>query len=761
MTTESDPSDDTRSWDILADCLDAFLNAWANEPPAAVADHLPVDPKIRRMVLFELLKADMECRKDRGLSVKTVETYAKEFAEFDLIHTAPADLLYEEYHIRCAAGESFPAEDYFKRYPKQEPQLRQLLGIASPDVSVTLNRPATTVEIKPGDSVEDFDLLLQLGEGGFAKVFLSRQKSMQRMVALKVSADVGTEPQTLAQFDHPNIVRVYDQRTLLTEKLRLLYMQFVAGGTLSPVIKQVQASEPSERTGRLLLRSIEEEMERSGQTPGMDSAPLKRLNKAPWAEVVCRIGAQLASALDYAHGKGVLHRDIKPANVLLTAHGQPKLADFNISFSKAVEGDDAQENFGGSLAYMSPEQLEACSPHHLRSPEDLDPRSDVYSLGVTLWELLTGERPFADEEPTANWSETVEQMLASRNEGPPEAQQKSRDLGSSDVEGHLKIILRKCLAPDREDRFASADELARALFLCLHPAAMRLLTPPRRGWRKLVRAIPLIAVLLVALIPNAVAGVFNYAYNQEAIANQLASSGAEGAKAAFWNTQLIINLIAFPVGVALLAALTWGVARHIDQDEDHGAPIEDGQFARDRARALRLGEYAAIIGACEWAIAGFAYPLSMRFLLGEFPPSHMVHFFLSLTLCGLIAATYPFFLVSFLSVRVFYPALLRKNLAAETDSQTLVAMGKKTGVFLLASAVVPALGVLSCVTLELAGGAGGHVHTIALVVLSLLGAFGFGLTFWLYRRLQADLAALLGVVRPPDWERETEGVTSF
>src|SRR5271155_5065425 len=102
--------------------------------------------------------------------------------------------------------------------------------------------------IAVGDQIDDFDLLAELGSGAFAKVFLARQRSMQRLVALKGSCDQSTEPQTLAQLDHDYIVRVYDQRLLPERRLRLLYMQYVSGGTLQAVIYRVRQTPPEKRS---------------------------------------------------------------------------------------------------------------------------------------------------------------------------------------------------------------------------------------------------------------------------------------------------------------------------------------------------------------------------------------------------------------------------------------------------------------------------------------------------------------------------------
>ena len=180
--------------------------------------------------------------------------------------------------------------------------------------------------------------------------------------------------------------------------MRLLYMQYVAGGTLQGVIEhaRARAARACARAGTL-IEAIDRGAGRAGRiAAGRFDDPLSAGRAPAGRKSVCWIGSRLAGRLAYAHGRGVLHRDVKPANVLVAAEGHPKLADFNISFSK-LDGATPAAYFGGSLAYMSPEQLEACDPSHPRQPEDLDGRSDVYSLGVMLWELLTLRRPFAED----------------------------------------------------------------------------------------------------------------------------------------------------------------------------------------------------------------------------------------------------------------------------------------------------------------------------------------------------------------------------
>jgi serine/threonine protein kinase len=229
-------------------------------------------------------------------------------------------------------------------------------------------------------------------------------------VALKISVTRSNEAQTLAQLDHPDIVRVYEQRILPERNGRLLSMQYVAGASLSEVLGQLRLLPKSDWSGTALLKAISRQLQESGSGFGVTGTaheqPLhRRLQKATWPDTVCLFGIQVASALQSAHEQGVLHRDLKPANILLHENGAPKIVDFNISFCSKLDRVPPAAYFGGSLAYMSPEQLEVCHSDHAREADDFNARSDQYSLSVLLWEMLCGQPPFNSFIPGRNVSE--------------------------------------------------------------------------------------------------------------------------------------------------------------------------------------------------------------------------------------------------------------------------------------------------------------------------------------------------------------------
>jgi serine/threonine protein kinase len=733
--TARQPVDDTRAtWDLLAGRLDAFLRAWEGGAPPELAAFVPdVPPPLRRLILAELVKADLDQRLRRGMPAR-LEDYLAALPDL-AAGGAPCDLIFEEYQLRRRAGEAVTPDDYFRRFPGQAAELARLLDVTAPAPTTALFRPEAARPLQAGDRLDDFDLLTQLGRGAFAQVFLARQRSMQRLVALKVSADRGAEATTLAQLDHPHVVRVYDVRVLGDRGLQLLYMKYLPGGTLDDVLGHVRDLTPGRRDGRAYLAAVDAVLERRGESPPAGSALRGRLAGLGWPAVVCWVGARLAQALDYAHRQGVLHRDIKPANVLLTAEGSPCLADFNVGCCSKLDGAGPAALFGGSLAYMSPEQIEALDPHHPRSPDSVDGRSDVFALGVTLWELLTGARPFAGEELRPDWGETLAALAERRRAGLPPGADAALPPGCPPG---LSEVLHTCLAEDPDRRYATAGELAVALELCLRPR----LAPAARGWRAWARRHPVLTLLPLGAVPNVVASLFNIAYNRGAIIDRLAETVNPAYADAFRELILAINGVFFPAGLGLFAALAWPAVRALGRREA-GEWLAPEEAARARRLCLRLGEIVAYICVGAWLVAGVLWPLSLDVTVGRMPARDHLHLLASLALCGLIAAAYPFFLVTAAAVRLFYPALLLAGPPDAADGPALARLGGLLGRFLVMAAAVPLLGIALLAL-------GGVSDSWPLSILSLSGLAGLVLAYRLERATRADLEALAQVAAPPD-----------
>ena len=723
---------------LLEDALERFIDCWAEagEPPL-LADFLPEEPAARRLTLIELIKVDLEYRWLEHNLPRRLEEYLAEFPELDGSDGVPCDLVYEEFHLRQQAGLRVDAAEYLERFPERAAELRALLGASAPYATTRMVRfdaKQALQEIAVGQTIDEFSLLAHLGQGAFAHVYLARQESMQRLVALKISADSGTEPQTLAQLDHDYIVRVFDLRIDSERKLRLLYMQYVAGGTLAAVVERVRVTPLAERSGRLLTSVVKDSLERRGETPPTESGTVALLQEQAWFETVCWIGARLAEGLDYAHRQGVLHRDVKPANVLLTAECAPKLADFNISFSSRVGGATPAAYFGGSLAYMSPEQLEACHPTCARQPDSLDGRSDVYSLAVLLWELLTGQRPFADEPPVSgNWMRTLEAMVERRSGAPEAGPQAALPPGCPPGLVHVLTV---ALAREPGERWERGSELARQLDLCRQPRARDLLYPAEdRGcvrWAGL--AVPL--MVLAAAVPNILAGVFNYHYNKAEIVRHLGD-----LQPAFWRTQAVINAIFYPLGLGMMAWLGWSVVDVLRQ-RNSGAPLSRETLAAARARSLNLGHMAAWIGVALWCVAGVAYPVSIHLAAGTMPASGYMHFFGSLLICGLVAAAYPFFGVTWISLRMVWRCLVFDQLSAVDDRPRLEQLGRRAWGHFRVAMLVPLLGISTLLAM-------GSEARMALAVFTAGGVAGVLALYPLCREMQDDVAALVEATGDP------------
>jgi len=357
-------NDIEKSLGVVAEHLEIFLDAWdefdekKNETasPPALGNYLPKESMLKLLVLPEMIKVDLEFRWLTHNLPKRLDDYLRDFPVLSR-EKIPSDLIYEEFFVRKQAGLVVDPQEYLSEWPDQADELNCLLSLNEDHGSSQIfqeKKKRILSDLQVGQSLDEFDLIDKLGEGAFAQVYLARQKSMQRFVALKVSVERSAEPQTLAQLDHDYIVRVFDQRILPEKNLRLLYMQYLPGGTLLEVLHEMRTTPKKDRSGDVLLRSVDRCLESHGADRPEESSARAKLKHMSWEDTISWLGARLARGLDYAHHRGVLHRDIKPANVLLTQEGIPKLADFNISFSSQLEGVTPATYFGGSLAYMSP-----------------------------------------------------------------------------------------------------------------------------------------------------------------------------------------------------------------------------------------------------------------------------------------------------------------------------------------------------------------------------------------------------------------------
>ncbi len=369
----------------------------------------------------------------------------------------------------------------------------------------------------PNDSVGGFHIILELGRGAFARVFLAAELNLgQRLVAIKVSQPEGDEPQILAQLQHTHIVPVHSVCDDRGTGLRILCMPYFGGANLADVLAAAGGLEPTLRDGRSLVEALDHVGRSVSGVPSRASVPktaspplsggtsgtgsktapgfsstnaaersatssrfrslLSRLirprSAAPKAlndvaahpnqpfrqflhgasaiEAVVWIMARLAEGLEHAHSRGLLHRDLKPSNILLASDGTPMLLDFNLAartLSEPVENEAHRAVIGGTLPYMSPEHLDAFNPHGSTLPEAVDERADVYAMGLILFEMLAGRRPF--NEPPANvpLAQALEEMIAVRRHPP------SLRSHSPKVPWSLDALVAKCLSLDPANRY--------------------------------------------------------------------------------------------------------------------------------------------------------------------------------------------------------------------------------------------------------------------------------------------------------------------
>ncbi|MGP0067370.1 MAG: WD40 repeat domain-containing serine/threonine protein kinase [Isosphaeraceae bacterium] len=359
--------------------------------------------------------------------------------------------LIEECTNRLQAGESIDVDELARRHPEHADRLRRLLPSLEmmAEVGRTSLRPLgadfhTTVSLDPPQSgpfeLGDYHVHHVIGRGGMGIVYEAIQVSLNRRVALKilpfaVALDphhlrrFQTEAQAAAQLHHTNIVPVFSVGC--ERGVHFYAMQFIEGRTLATVIQ--------ERRERVALTS-------SGT--GFQSVPVASTGRMPvplrdpeYVRSVARLGIQAAEALDHAHCQGIIHRDVKPANLLVDLHGNLWITDFGLARFLNETGLTLTGDLIGTLRYMSPEQA-------LGKRMVLDHRTDIYSLGATLYELLTLNPVVGGGD-----RQDVLRRIAQDEPIPP------RRIDPA-IPRDLETILLRSLARDPEDRYAKAQELA-------------------------------------------------------------------------------------------------------------------------------------------------------------------------------------------------------------------------------------------------------------------------------------------------------------
>jgi eukaryotic-like serine/threonine-protein kinase len=717
----------------LASLLSDFCQRWENHGAPDIADLLTgIGRGFRLVALNELIKLDMQFRSREGEAWLPLEDYLARWPELAPEGQPPADLVFEEFRIRKMVGADVDTLHYKKRFPGAFPSLTRLVSQDESRRNQAASRPVPLHKFQAGDRLEDFDLLARLGKGAFGTVFLARQNSMQRLVALKISSDQGMEHQTLAQLDHPNIVRVFDSRVLENPPVRLMYMQYIPGGTLNEVVREATslAGKSAERNldGSKFVAGLDKLLAVRGETATAGSENSRRLKSCNWSAVVSGIGREIANALDFAHRHNVLHRDLKPANVLIDRDGHARLVDFNISFCSKLDGAAPGTFFGGSLAYMSPEQLEACSPDHDRSPADLDGRSDIFSLGILLFELVTGDRPFPDQIEPGNWSQTTDALIQARRTGLTPQNEKRLD----GVSPFLVRVIRRSVESDPASRFPKANRMLRHLKLAGNEKALSAFRPPGNFLTWLAGKSAVLATGLLSLGISAAAALFIFAYN-------LQKSVPEEARELFQGRLVpIMNLLLFALGTVLVFRFSGRIRKTIRKQVARSR-LEPAEIRKAIVDNLMLGNRGALLSISAWTIAGLGYPVLLT--LSGFAPGFQgwTDFVGSHFLAGLIAGAYVFWLLNWCAVHVWQPVLLEASLDhdEESDWSGLYEWleGRCSFYHILALAIPPVAIIWLVVYHE-------SRDKIALTVVSVVSVLGLLLLAWVSRGVQKQVDLL-------------------
>jgi serine/threonine protein kinase len=414
------------------------------------------------------LAADIKRRWREGIADPDAAAALAEHRDLTGFRSVAIDLAYEEYCLREEAGDAPDAGRFCGRFPTAlRASLRKVIDahrLVADHPELLAPQPVEWPAA--GEAFEGLELVGELGRGAFGRAYAAYDPQTGRPCVLKLSAGRSAEAQVIGGLRHPNVIEVYWARPV--GRLTAVCMPLVGVTTLDEAREAAFASGPP-RTAGALLAAID--------PAGLPAAgpPVARPGES-YPVAVAAIAERVADALAHLHRSGVAHGDLKPSNVVLAPGGRPYLIDFNLS----VAGEAPAGVPGGTVPYMAPELLRAVA-RGIRPVGFSPAKADVYALGATVFELLTGRLPA--DPPKATEARAAAAELLARPAGPRPA---VRELAPA-VPAAVARVIDRCLTADPADR-PDAAEVAAALSRFLAAARGRRARWRRRGWAALVLA---------------------------------------------------------------------------------------------------------------------------------------------------------------------------------------------------------------------------------------------------------------------------------